>query len=166
MDTQILCDTHLRMVVIYYDREGVLISFLLGNDGVALVTSLRLSLRFQMNEDFIFIDEEVYDAQSEDLIHTFGQSLVCDGDTKQWLLNAGRYQIFGVSTSMMAASTKLVILHRSSTGIVELTLATWVKVEHVEELITILNDDSDGNSLAVASPIRSPLVNSSLPNSN
>jgi hypothetical protein len=41
-----------------------------------------------------------------------------------------------------------------------------VKVEHVEELITILSDDSDGNSLVVASPIRSPLVNSSLPNSS
>jgi hypothetical protein len=37
-----------------------------------------------------------------------------------------------------------------------------VKVEHAEELITILSDDSDGNSPAVASSIRSPLVNCSL----
>jgi hypothetical protein len=41
-----------------------------------------------------------------------------------------------------------------------------VKVEHAEELITILNNDSDGNSLVEASPIRSPLVNSSLPDSS
>jgi hypothetical protein len=72
------------LAVIYSDREGVPISFPLGNDGVALVTSLRLSLRFEMSEDFIFIDEEIYDAQSGDLIHTIGQSPICDGDTKQW----------------------------------------------------------------------------------
>jgi hypothetical protein len=85
------CDTHSRFVVIYSDSKGVPISLPLGNDGVALVNSLRLSLRFQMSEDFMFIDEEVYDAQSGDLIHTIGQSLVIDGASKKWLLNAGRY---------------------------------------------------------------------------
>jgi hypothetical protein len=84
-------DTHPRLAVINSGVEGVPISFLLGNDGVALVTSLRLSLRFQMSDDFMFIDEEVYDAQFGDLIHTIGQSPICEGDTKQWLLNAGRY---------------------------------------------------------------------------
>jgi hypothetical protein len=112
------CDTHLRLVVIYSDGEGVPISILLDSDDVALVTPLRLSLRFQMSEDFMFIDEEVYDAQSGDLIHTIGQFPVCDGDTKQCLLNAGRYRVYGVSDSVMAASTELVIPHRSSTGTV------------------------------------------------
>jgi hypothetical protein len=62
MAAQIPCDTHPRLAVINSDREGVPISFLLGNDGVAIVTSLRLSLRFQIREEFMFIDEEVYDA--------------------------------------------------------------------------------------------------------
>jgi hypothetical protein len=66
----------------------------------------------------------------------------------------------------MAASTELVTSHQSSTGTIQLTPATWVKVEHPEELITILSDDSDGNSPVVASPNRSPLVNSSLPDSS
>jgi hypothetical protein len=160
------CDTHPRLVHIYSDAGGIPISFPLGNDEVALVTSIRLSLRFQMSEDFMFIDEEVYDAQSGDLIYTNGQSLVCDGETKQWLLNAGRYRVYGVSDSVMAASTELVTPHRSSTGTVQLTPVTWVKVEHAEELITILSDDSNGNSPVVASPIRSPLINSSLPESS
>jgi hypothetical protein len=160
------CDTHPRLAVIYSDVEAVPISFPLGNDGVALVTSIRLNLRFQMSEDFMFIDEEVYDAQSRDLIHTIGQSPVCEGVTKQWLLNASRYRIYGVSDSVMAASTELVTPHRSSTGTVQLTPTTRVKVEHREEQITILSDDSDGNSPVVASPIGSPLVNSSLPDSS
>jgi hypothetical protein len=84
-------DTHSRFAVIYCKVGGVPISFPLGNDRVAHVTSLRLSLMFQMSQDFMFIDEEVYDVQSRDLIHTIGQSPVCDGASKQWLLNAGRY---------------------------------------------------------------------------
>jgi hypothetical protein len=44
-----------------------------------------------MSEEFMFIDEEVYDAQSGDLVHTIGQFPVCVGDTKHWLLNVGRY---------------------------------------------------------------------------
>jgi hypothetical protein len=99
------------LLIIYCDAGGVPISFPLGNDEVALVTSIRLSLRFQMSEDFIFIDKEVYDAQSGDLIHTIGQSLVYDGNTKQWFLNVGRYRVYGVSDSVMAASTELVTPH-------------------------------------------------------
>jgi hypothetical protein len=53
------CDTHPRLAIIYSDAGGVPISFPLGNDEVALVTSIRLSLRFQISEDFMFIDEKV-----------------------------------------------------------------------------------------------------------
>jgi hypothetical protein len=158
-------DTHLRFAVIYSDVGGVPISFPLGNDGKAHVTSLRLDLRFHISEDFMFIDEEVYDAQSRDLIHTIGQSPVCDGASKQWLLNAGRYQVYGVSDSVMAATTELVTPHRSSTGTVQLTHATRVKVEQAEELITILSDDLDGNSPPVPLPMTSPLLSSPLPES-
>jgi hypothetical protein len=63
----------------------------------------------------------------------------------------------------MVASTEMVTPHQSSTGTVQLTPATRVMVEHVEELIIILSDDSDGNSPTVPSPIRSPLVNCSYP---
>jgi hypothetical protein len=60
-----------------------------------------------------------------------------------------------VSESMMAASTELVTPHRSSTGTVQLTPATQVKVEKGDDLITILSDDSDGNAPTVAPPIKS-----------
>jgi hypothetical protein len=40
-----------------------------------------------------------------------------------------------------------------------------VKVEQGEELITILSDDSIGNFPAIAPPIKSPVVNSSIPDS-
>jgi hypothetical protein len=146
--------------------DSVPILFPLGKDGHALVTSLRLSLRFRFSDEFMYIDEEIYDAQSGDLIQTIGQSLVCDRDSKQWLLNAGRYRVYGVSDSVMATSTEQVTPHHNSIGTVQLTPATRVKVEHAEEVIIILSDDSDGNSPAVASPIISPLVNCALPESS
>jgi hypothetical protein len=166
MASLILGDTHSRFSVIYANDDSVPISFPLGSDGLAVVTSLRLSLRFRLNEDFMFIDEEVYDALSKDLFQTIGQSLVCDGDSKQMLLRPGRYWVYGVSDSMMAASTKLVTPHRSSTGIVQLTPATRVKIEYTVELITILSDDSNRNFPVLALPITSPLVNSFFPDSS
>ena len=70
-------------VVIYGDGEGVPISFPLDNDRIAHITFLRLSLQFQLNEDFMYIDEEVYDAYSGNLIYTIGQTPECNKDTKQ-----------------------------------------------------------------------------------
>jgi hypothetical protein len=158
-------NSHSRFAVIYVDGDGVPVSFPLGNDGLARVTSLRLSLRFRLSEDFMFVDGEVYDALSGHLINTIEQSPVCDGDSKHSLLKHGKYRVYGVSDSIMVASTELVTLYRSSTSIVQLTLVSRVKVEQGEELITILNDDSDRNSPAVPPPDRSPLIISTPPDS-
>ena len=114
----------------------------------------------------MFIDEDVYDANSGDLTHTIGQSPVCDGGSKRWLLNAGRYRVYGVSDLVMAASTELVTPHRSSTSTIQLTPATQVKLEHAHDLITILNNDSNDNSSIVVLPMNSPLVNSLHPESS
>ena len=70
MSAQIPLDTNPRFAVIYSSSSGVPISFPLGSKGVAHVTSLRLSLKFQLSEEIMFIDEEVYDALSGDLIGT------------------------------------------------------------------------------------------------
>jgi hypothetical protein len=161
-----LGDTYPSYVVIHADGKGVPLSFSLRNDGLVHVTSLKLSLRFGLSEDFMFLDEEVYDTESGNLINTIEQSPICDGDSKAWLVGPRRFRVYGMSESVMAASTELVTSHQSSTGTIQFTPATRVKVEHGKELITILNDDSDGNSPVVASPIRSLLVNCSLPESS
>jgi hypothetical protein len=158
-------NSHSRYAIIYADGDGVLVSFPLGNDGLACVTSLRLSLRFRFSEDFMFVDEEVYDALSGCLINTIEQPPVCDGDSKHWLLKHGKYRVYGVSDSVMAASTELVTPHCSSTGTVQLTPVSQVKIEQGAQVITILNDDSDGNSPAVLPPNRSPLIISTPPDS-
>jgi hypothetical protein len=75
-------DTYPSYAVIHADGEGIPLSFPLGNDGLVRVTSLRLSLKFGLSEEFMFIDEEVYDTQFGNLINTIEQSPVYDGDSK------------------------------------------------------------------------------------
>jgi hypothetical protein len=61
---QELCNRYMckegDIVVIHADSEVVPLSFSLRNDGQVRVNSLRLSLRFGLSEDFMFLDEEVY----------------------------------------------------------------------------------------------------------
>jgi hypothetical protein len=57
--------SHSSFAAIRADGDDVPVSFPLGNKGLARITSLRLSLRFGLSEDFMFLDEEVYDALSE-----------------------------------------------------------------------------------------------------
>jgi hypothetical protein len=102
-------NTYPSYVVVHADGEGVPISFPLGNDGLLRVTSLRLSLRFGLSEEFMFLDEEVYDALSGDLINTIEQPPVCDGDSKEWFLRPERFRVYGVSQPVMGASIELVI---------------------------------------------------------
>jgi hypothetical protein len=50
-------NAHYSFAIICAKCDGVPISFPLGNDRHALVTSLRLSLRFRFSEEFMYIDK-------------------------------------------------------------------------------------------------------------
>jgi hypothetical protein len=62
-------DSHLSNIEIRTDGEGVPISFLVGSDGLAIVTVLYLSLQFQLNAMSLHIDEDVYNTKSSDLYY-------------------------------------------------------------------------------------------------
>ena len=89
------------------DGDGVLISFLLGCDGLAFISVVHLGLRFQLNIASLHIDEEVFDSISGDVSHTIGQISVCNGDGKHWLLRPIRFRLYGLSKSTMAAFAEL-----------------------------------------------------------
>jgi hypothetical protein len=62
MAPQSLGDLESTLAVICAYGEGVPISFRLEEDGLAIVTSLRLGLRIWLYIDPLHIDEEVFDA--------------------------------------------------------------------------------------------------------
>ena len=78
--------------------------FLLGSDGIAIVTTIRLGLWFQLNIDSLHIDEEVFDSLIGNLFHTFGQLLVCSRNGKHWLLGPGKFRLYGLSEFVMVAT--------------------------------------------------------------
>jgi hypothetical protein len=134
------------------DGDGVPISFPLGSDGLALVSTVFLGFRFQLNIASLHIDEEVFDSIFGDVIHTIGQIPMCNGDGKHWLLRPGRFRLYGLSESTMAVSTKLAPSLRSPSSTNHTPVSSRMKVEPNVESITILNDDSDVNSPHDAMP--------------
>jgi hypothetical protein len=113
---------------------------------LASISTVRLGLWFQLNIASLHIDEEVVDSISGNVIHTISQILVYNGDGKNWLLRPGRFRLYGLSESTMAASTKLATPLRSSSCTNHTPLFSRMKVEPSVESITILNDDSDVSS--------------------
>jgi len=69
----------IEMAIVRANGEGVPIMFLVGKDGFAIVFAFQLSLRFQLNEDSLHIDEEVFNDHSRALTYTIGQVLASDG---------------------------------------------------------------------------------------
>jgi hypothetical protein len=149
-------DAHPSYVEIRVDGEGVPITFPVGSDGLALVTTLRLSLLFQLNTMSLHIDEDVYDTKSGDLIHTISQSPVCVGDGKHWLLRPGRFRLYGLSESVMAATTSLATPLSSPSCTIQTPFTSKVKVEVGLQSVTILSDDSDMSSLLYATSTKTP----------
>jgi hypothetical protein len=87
--------------------------FHLGSDGLASISTTRLGLRFQLNIASLHIDEEVHDLVFGDVSHTTGQIPVCNRDNKYWLLRPGRFRLYGLNESTMAASIEVAIPLRS-----------------------------------------------------
>jgi hypothetical protein len=102
----------------------------------------------------LHIDEEVFDSVSGDVSHTIGQIPVSNGDGKHWLLRPGSFRLYGLSDSIMAASTELAPSLRSPSFINRILESSRVKVEPGVQSITILSDDSNVSSPQDATPAK------------
>jgi hypothetical protein len=107
-----------------------------------------------LNIDFLHIDEEVFDSVTGNLSHTVGQLPVCNGDGKQWLLGPGRFRLYGLSESVMAASIGLATPLSSPSCTIQIPLTSKIKVEPGLQSITILSDDSNMCSPLQATPTK------------
>jgi hypothetical protein len=100
------------------------------------------------------LTKKFFDLVSGDVTHTIGQIPVYNGDGKHWLLRHGRFRLYGLSESTMAAFTELATPLRSPSCTNHTPLSSRVKVEPSVESITILNDDSDVSSPQDAMPTK------------
>ena len=83
------------------DGDGVPISFPLGSDGLALVSTVHLGLHFHLNIASLHIDKEVHDSVSGDVTHTIGQVPICNGDGKHWLLKSKKLSLVKISKTFV-----------------------------------------------------------------
>lgn len=61
------------MAFIRADGQEEHVSFPIGEDGYAKITALRIGLRFQFQEESLFVEEEIFDLDSEEVSHAIGQ---------------------------------------------------------------------------------------------
>ena len=134
------------MALIWADNQSVPVTIPLGTDGYAKVTALTLSLRFQFRADTVYVEEEICDSDTGIVSHAIGQLSITDDDGKMWFLKAGQYRAYGLTKSLLDASTDVMSTRASSTTSIQMPILRQVKVEPRLHTIHELSDDSKGES--------------------
>ena len=120
----------LGLVVLYADGVRVPLTFWMQEDGLAYMTSQRLSIWFSFREDTIIVDEEIFDIVTSKLTHTLGRVPQRDENNNLfWTLHPGSYRIYGLTDSQMAASIEILTPRNSSTCTIQTPLPRDVKVK-------------------------------------
>ena len=131
------------MVIISIQGDTVPILFPVEDDGYADVSACRLALRFHMIPESIYIDQNIYDPESDVLSHTIGQTPTPTGSGRTWRLLLGKFIAYGLKVPVHADLEDLPHLHPSSSSIQTATILKDVKVERTKVHITLLSDDLD-----------------------
>jgi hypothetical protein len=127
----------LGLVVMYADGVRVPLTFRMQENGLAYVTSQRLSIRFGFREDTIIVDEDIFDVVMSELTHTLGRVSQRDENNNLfWSLPPGSYRVYGLTDSQMAASTEILTPRNSSTCTIKTPLPRDVKVKLEADLET------------------------------
>jgi hypothetical protein len=120
----------LGLAVLYVHGVRVPLTFRMEENGLAIVTAQRLSLRFGFREDTIIVDEDVFDVVTSEFTHTLGRFSQRDENINLfWSLHPGRYRVFGLTDSQMVASTEILTPRNSSTCTIQTPLPRDVKVK-------------------------------------
>ena len=89
-----------EMAEICSNGLGVPILFPVGENGLATVTALHISIRFGLHDTSLWVEHEVYDPHTSALSHTMPEAFNHFEDgTIIWTLKLGRYRIYRVTTS-------------------------------------------------------------------
>jgi hypothetical protein len=90
----------LGLAVLYADGVRVPLTFRMQENGLAYVTSQRLSIRFGFREDTIIVDEDIFDVVTLELTHTLGRVSQRDENNNLfWSLPPGSYRVYGLTDS-------------------------------------------------------------------
>ena len=118
------------MVELRANGLGVPLLLPIDAQGYATISSLRLSIRFELQDFSIWIEREVYDPVTLLVRHTIPEvPSIADDGLAQWRLTPGKYRVYGLTISQMAVPTQLQTPHRSSSYTMPTPTRVFVKVE-------------------------------------
>jgi hypothetical protein len=102
----------------------------MNDDGVAIVSSLHLSMRFHFSESSLYVEAEIFDGDSDlEPSHTIIQQPVeTVGESRLWKLRPGKYSVYGLFESDVPRTAGLVTPRQSSTCTLQTPLRK-VKIE-------------------------------------
>ena len=121
-----------EMAEIRSNGLGVPILFPVGEDGLATVTALHISIKFGLQNTSLSVEREVYDPHTSAVLHTVPEvSKHSDDGSIIWTLTPGRYRVYGLTTSQMSIPTQLVSPCQSSTCTLTPHLLSKLKLSQV-----------------------------------
>ena len=146
-----------KMAEIRSNGLGVPILFPVGEDSLATVTVLHISIRFGLQDTSLWVEREVYDPHTSAFSHTVPEaSKHYEDGTIIWTLKPGRYRVYGLITSQMSNPTQFVIPRQSSTCTITPPPTVRVKIELGVQAVIDLSESSKDDALhapALVSPI-------------
>jgi hypothetical protein len=130
-------------------------------DGHARVNAHVLHARFGLHHSSIYIEEEVM-SESGEIDRSILQFRYLDNDGHHWVLPPGRYRAFGLTATLMSASTVL-LSQPSDMSSVQPPILHSVKLEFPDDLVHLSSDSSEGGfpSASLQTPtVHTPVSNS------
>lgn len=98
------------MAFVRGDGSSIPISFPCNDDGVACVSALILSIRFNLNLSSLWVEEELFDSDGGQLVSTIMQLKIKSEEGDVWRLPSGKYHAFGTPSIARSVSPNVVTL--------------------------------------------------------
>ena len=99
-------------------------------NGVASVSSLHLRIMFSLQNSTIWVEHKIYGSATSLLSLTMREnSRVADNGSSMWVLNTGKYRLYGLPYSCTNVSTEIRTPLHSSSSILNTPLVVQVKIE-------------------------------------
>lgn len=107
------------MALIRANTHSIPVLFAVGDDGYAMVTPMNRGLRFQFQEESLYIVEEVLDSETSMVAHALRQFSFRNEEGKLWMLKHRNHRAYGLSDSLLGASTETLTPRESSMCTIE-----------------------------------------------
>ena len=109
------------------------------SEGVGSITASLLSVRYNLVLESVHLEEEIVNDDGE-LIQTVYQMPIRAKDGREWLLEARRYVVRGLTAESWAASTEILTPGRSMTSTVDVGTEPNPPEQPVAQRIHVLSE--------------------------